>query len=86
VDRQASAALPASKVRRGVAETLLLTLEEAGAELRVSEDTVERMVAEGDLLAVRVGKKGRRRIRRADLERFVARLKTTREMGAATWR
>jgi excisionase family DNA binding protein len=68
------------------AGTLLLTPEEAATELRISGRQVERMVREGSLKAVRIGKRGRMRIRREDLERFVARLKTTQEMGAEAWR
>ncbi len=86
VDRQAPVALPASQVRRGVGNTLLLTVAEAATELRVSGRTVERMVREGVLLAVRIGKRGDQRIRRADLEKFVGRLKTTRDAGAEAWR
>src|SRR5690348_5267162 len=42
--------------RLAPAGTLLLTLDEAGAELRVSEDSVERLLRAGQLKAVRIGK------------------------------
>lgn len=77
----------APKTRRvAPAGTLLLTLEEAGTELRVSEDSVERLVKAGELKAVRIGAKGRLRVRRDDLVRFVARMKTTEQCGAEAWR
>lgn len=73
---------------RGLAPagTLLLTLEEVGTELRVSEDSVERLVKAGELKAVRIGAKGRLRVRRDDLVRFVAKMQTTAERGAEAWR
>lgn len=51
-------------------QTLLLTLDEVAHELRVSRRYVEQMIARGDLTAVRFG--GCVRLRRADLEDFVA--------------
>ena len=52
---------------------LLLTYLEAGQRLRLSERSVRRLVAAGDLRAVEVG--GRRRIHTADLEQYAERLR-----------
>lgn len=54
--------------------SLLLTLREAGDELRVSEDSVYRLIQKGRLSAVDVGTGGRSRTRvlRSELERFIA--------------
>lgn len=53
--------------------SLLMTLREAGDELRISEDSVYRLVQRGRLAAVDVGtgRRARTRIRRAELERFI---------------
>lgn len=49
--------------------TLCLTMKEAASELRVSEDTVQRLVREGAIPTLPVH--ALRRIARADLETFV---------------
>lgn len=51
-------------------DTPLLTKREAAAGLRLSARTVERLIARGDLAAVRVG--GRTLVRRVDLEAYVS--------------
>lgn len=55
--------------------TLLLTVKEAATELRVSPDTVYRRISAGLLRAVNIAEPGdpsRTRIRRADLEKYIA--------------
>ena len=52
--------------------SLLLSYEGAADELAVSESTVKRLVRNGDLPTVSVG--GVPRVRRSDLEQFVANL------------
>ena len=54
-------------------DRLLLTYEEAGKLLGLAERSVRRLVADGKLLAVDTGR-GSSRIRRADLEAYVATL------------
>lgn len=53
---------------------MLLTLPETAHLLAVSRSTVERLVARGDLLGVRVA--GSTRIRRGDLDAYIAALPT----------
>lgn len=50
--------------------TLLLTLDEAAEQLRVSRRTVERLIRARHLNPVRIG--GRTLIRRCDLEAYIA--------------
>lgn len=50
-------------------ETLLMTLPEAGDQLRVCAKTVERMIARGELRAVRIGRAVR--VARTELERYI---------------
>lgn len=54
----------------------LLTKREAAADLRTSVRSVERLIAGGALAAVKV--EGSTRIRRADLETYIARLSSSR--------
>lgn len=72
--------------RRVTPDSLLLTVDEAGAHLRVTGRTIRNMVRAGDIKAVRIGRKGVLRIRRDDLSRYVQRLKTTEQLGAEAWR
>jgi excisionase family DNA binding protein len=57
---------------QGAPVALLMDTSEAAEVLAVSQRQVERLVASGELPSVRVG--GARRIRRADLEAYVAQL------------
>lgn len=59
----------------------LLTYDAAASVLAVSERTVKRLVASGDLNAVRIG--GGARIRTADLDAYVAALTPHSTGGAA---
>lgn len=54
--------------------TLLLTLKEAAAELRISDDSVYRLITSGAIQSVDVGtaRRSRTRITRAALEDFIA--------------
>lgn len=53
-------------------ETLLLTVEETARELRIARRRIFEMIADGQLMSVKIG--ASRRIRRADLEKFVREL------------
>lgn len=53
-------------------ETLLLTCEETARELRIARRRIFEMIADGQLPSVKIG--ASRRIRRADLEKFVREL------------
>lgn len=50
--------------------TLLLTVEETAAELRIARRRVYEMIKDGDLKSVKIGKS--RRVRSADLAEYVA--------------
>lgn len=52
--------------------SLLLDIDDCGDELQVSPATVKRLIRSGELPAVKVGRTTR--VRRADLEEYVARL------------
>lgn len=54
------------------APTLLLTVREAGRELRVSERTVRTLLTAGKLHSVRHGE--HQRVTRQELERYIAAL------------
>lgn len=61
--------------RRVVSDsTLLLTLDEAAETLRISEDSVRRLIASGAIKSVDVGtaRRSRTRVTRAALEEFIA--------------
>jgi excisionase family DNA binding protein len=60
-------------------DRLLLTFAEAGVLLSLAERSGRRLVAEGKLRAVDTGR-GSTRIRRADLEAYVAGLSSSRPM------
>ncbi len=47
----------------------VLTVDEVAAELRVSAQTVRKLIEEGQLRAFKV--RGQWRIRRADLDRYI---------------
>lgn len=47
----------------------LLTIQEAAERLRIGKRTVERFVAEGDIVSVKIGR--RRLIAETELERYV---------------
>jgi excisionase family DNA binding protein len=51
---------------------MLVSVREAGALLGVSTFTVRRLIAAGDLPAVRLGRRGNYRVRRVDLEALYA--------------
>ena len=51
----------------------LLTPAEIAQRLRVSEDIVMRAVRNGQLAAINVGSKNRKRLRPADVEEWIAR-------------
>lgn len=53
----------------GSDQLLLLTVEEAGAELRICRTRVFGLIANGTLPSVRIGRS--RRVRRRDLETYV---------------
>lgn len=64
------------------APPMLLSVAEVAAELGCGRDTVYTLLSDGALPSVRLG--GRlRRIRRDDLEAFVAELRTSRPTAAA---
>lgn len=67
-------------------DALLLTPAQVAEKLQVSQKTVLRLVRDGKLLAVRLDGMTRLRIRRADLERYVKRQKTTVEEAAEVCR
>ena len=52
---------------------LLLTIDEAAAELRISGKSVHRLISAGELAAcdVSTGKRARTRVTRRALERFI---------------
>lgn len=52
--------------------TLLLTVPEVASLLRLSRAKVYELIARGDLVSVKID--GARRVRRVDLERYVATL------------
>lgn len=54
--------------------TLLLTIEEVAEELRISPDSVYRLISAGDLQTVNVGtgRRSRTRVTRVALEKFAA--------------
>lgn len=51
----------------------LMTLDEAAALLGVAKITLRRWTRMGELPCVRIGKRGDRRFRRADLEKYIQR-------------
>jgi len=51
--------------------TTPLTLQEAAAQLRLSEQTVRRYVKGGRIVATRVGPQGRYRIEPRELEKVI---------------
>ncbi len=55
---------------RATSEDNLLTTEDVLRYLRINARTVYRLIRDGDLRAVRVGRQWR--VRRQDLDRFVA--------------
>lgn len=63
------------------AGTMLLTLDEAADQLRLSTRQVERLAKDGTLPTVTVPDTRGRRVRRSDLEEFVANLQPS---GAAS--
>lgn len=48
-----------------------LTLHEVAIILAVHPNTIRRLVARGEMGAIRIGKRGDVRIRRADLEEYI---------------
>ncbi len=52
-------------------ERPLMYVSEAAAEIRVSETTIRRAIASGELRALRLGENGRYRVRREDLDDFL---------------
>lgn len=54
----------------------LLTLDEAAAYLGVAKITLRRWTRKGELPCVRIGKRGDRRFRQADLDEYVRRNST----------
>jgi excisionase family DNA binding protein len=52
--------------------TLLLTVEQAAAELHIARRRVFELIRDGQLISVKIGRS--RRIRSADLTEYVARL------------
>lgn len=60
--------------------SLLLTVEEAARELRVSRSTMFKLIGSGEVPSLRLGNNARR-VRRADLEDYVA--QKIAEQGAA---
>ena len=54
-----------------MADEGLMTLDEAGAYLGVAKVTLRRWTTDGQLRCVRVGKRGDRRFRRADLDTYI---------------
>lgn len=62
--------------------TLLLTAEEAAAELRIARRRIFEMIADGTLPSVKIGKS--RRITRTALQDYVTGLETRQQPVAAT--
>jgi len=60
--------------------SLLLTPEEAAAELRIGRSRMYDLIREGDVLSVRVG--GSRRVVRESLTAYVRKLVTEQSVGA----
>jgi len=54
-----------------VEQTAFLTLREAASEMRLSIRTLRRLVAAGDVRAVRFSPRGNLRIPRRELEAFI---------------
>jgi excisionase family DNA binding protein len=67
----------------GPTQSRLLTVTEAADELNVTERFIRKLIAEGDLDAVRVGARIVR-IRRTDLEALLHPVLPPRERGAAS--
>jgi len=63
-------------------ETLLLTPEQAAAELQIARRRIFEMIADGTLPSLKIGKS--RRIARAALQDYVKRLETSQQPAAAT--
>src|ERR1044071_1008458 len=66
----------------GCVTTLLLTPEQAAAELQIARRRIFEMIADGTLPSVKIGKS--RRISRAALEEYVQGLETRKQPAAAT--
>ena len=49
----------------------LLTIQEIGDTLKVSEKTVRRLITSGHLIAYKVGDRGQLRIKQSDLEEYI---------------
>ena len=49
----------------------LLTIQEVAEAVRVSEQTIRRLIKRGDLAAYKVGERGQLRVEKLDLERYV---------------
>lgn len=60
--------------------TLLLTPEQAAAELQIARRRIFEMIADGTLPSVKIGKS--RRIERTDLEAYVKSLKSGQKLAA----
>lgn len=69
-----------------VAGTLLLTVPEAAAELRISENSLYRLIARGLVQTVDVGtgRQSRTRVTRKALEDFIAKRVSDRPVRAAS--
>ena len=63
-------------------ETLLLTPEQAAAELQIARRRIFEMIADGTLPSLKIGKS--RRIARAALQDYVKLLETSQQPAAAT--
>jgi excisionase family DNA binding protein len=63
-------------------ETLLLTPEQAAAELQIARRRIFEMIADGTLPSVKIGKS--RRIARAALQEYVKGLETRQQPAVAT--
>lgn len=61
---------------------MLLTAEEAAAELRIARRRIFEMIADGTLPSLKIGKS--RRITRAALEEYVRGLETSQQPAGAT--
>ena len=49
----------------------LLTIQDIGDTLKVSEKTVRRLITSGHLIAYKVGDRGQLRIKQSDLEEYI---------------
>lgn len=74
-DRQEQKAATHPSTKRATLQSGLLTPKEVAEYLNISESQVYTLMRDGDLVALKIGRRGVWRIERDELERYLERLK-----------